>query len=147
MDCLDKTFEELSAQRADRTVESIRSEYRRAMLEPDGAAVALPVVRHVQEGELIKFVQQRPDGLEIESVIIPMWRGNSRWTTLCVSSQVGCAMGCTFCETAQLGLLTNLSAAQIVGQVIAARTHFEAEVRNVVFMGMGEPFDNFDEVI
>src|SRR5262245_30979138 len=71
----------------------------------------LPVVRHVQDGELIKFIQRRDDGLEIESVIIPMWRGGSRWTTLCVSSQIGCAMGCTFCETAQLGLLRSLSAA------------------------------------
>jgi len=106
-----------------------------------------PVVRHVRDGELIKFIQRRPDGLEIESVIIPMRRGDLRWTSLCVSSQVGCAMGCTFCETAQLGLLKSLTAAEIVGQVVAARTVFDADVRNVVFMGMGEPFDNFDEVI
>jgi 23S rRNA (adenine2503-C2)-methyltransferase len=112
---------------------------------PDTAP--LPVTRHIRDGELIKFIQTRSDSLEIESVIIPMWRGDSRWTTLCVSSQIGCAMGCTFCETAQLGLLKSLPADQIVGQIVAARKHFDADVRNVVFMGMGEPFDNFDEVI
>jgi len=105
------------------------------------------VTRFVRDGDLVKFVQRTPDGLETESVIIPMWRKTRRWTSLCVSSQVGCAMGCTFCETAQVGRLRNLSAAEIVGQVVAARKHFAAEVSNVVFMGMGEPFDNFDEVI
>ena len=107
----------------------------------------LPVVREQRDGELIKFVQRRPDGLETESVIIPMAGHGRTWKTLCVSSQVGCAMGCTFCETAQLGKLAQLSAAEIVGQVVAARRHFAADIRNVVFMGMGEPFDNFDEVI
>ncbi|MEK6643719.1 MAG: 23S rRNA (adenine(2503)-C(2))-methyltransferase RlmN [Planctomycetota bacterium] len=108
---------------------------------------AYPVSRHVQEGDLTKFIQRAPDGLEIESVIIPMWKKQSRWTTLCVSSQVGCAMGCTFCETAQLGKLRSLSAAEIVGQIVAARSDFSAKIDNVVFMGMGEPFDNFDEVV
>jgi 23S rRNA (adenine2503-C2)-methyltransferase len=107
----------------------------------------LPVTRHSRDGELIKFIQQRPDGLETESVIIPMQRGDLSWTSLCVSSQVGCAMGCTFCETAQMGLLKNLSAEEIVGQVLAARRQFGADVRNVVFMGMGEPMDNLDEVL
>lgn len=106
-----------------------------------------PVVREHREGELVKFVLRLPSGLETESVIIPM-RGRERsWTTLCVSSQVGCAMGCTFCETARMGRLAQLSAGQIVAQVVAARRFFNADVRNVVFMGMGEPFDNFDAVI
>lgn len=106
-----------------------------------------PVTRRLREGDLTKFIQRAPDGFETESVIIPMWRKESRWTTLCVSSQIGCAMGCTFCETAQLGKLRNLSAAEIVGQLVAARCQFETKIDNVVFMGMGEPFDNFDEVI
>jgi len=104
-------------------------------------------MRSNRDGDTVKFILQTPEGLESESVIIPMWRGRSRWTSLCVSSQVGCAMGCTFCETAQLGLLKNLSAAEIVAQLVVARRHFGADVRNVVFMGMGEPFDNFDNVI
>ena len=95
------------------------------------------------EGELTKFVTRLGDGLEIESVVIPMYKR----LTVCVSSQVGCRMGCTFCETAQLGLQRNLTVAEIVGQVITARKRFGREVRNVVFMGMGEPFDNFENLI
>lgn len=106
-----------------------------------------PVVRRIHDGALTKFVQQMADGLETESVVIPMGGGDRTWKTLCVSSQVGCGRGCTFCETAQLGLVRQLSASEIVGQVVAARRFLAADVRNVVFMGMGEPFDNFDAVI
>jgi 23S rRNA (adenine2503-C2)-methyltransferase len=112
----------------------------------DGTNHHYLIVDSRQEGRLIKFIQRTPDGLEIESVLIPMRRAARTWTTLCVSSQIGCAMGCTFCQTAQLGLLKNLTAAEIVGQVVAARAAFGAKIDNVVFMGMGEPFDNFDNV-
>lgn len=101
------------------------------------------VVKQETEEELTKFVTRLGDGLEIESVIIPMFTHN----TLCVSSQVGCRMGCRFCETAKLGLIRNLRAFEIVGQVHTARTVFHKEIRNIVFMGMGEPLDNFDNVI
>jgi 23S rRNA (adenine2503-C2)-methyltransferase len=67
--------------------------------------------------------------------------------TLCVSSQVGCAMGCTFCETAQMGLLRSLTADEIVGQWFAATHTLGVRPRNLVFMGMGEPLDNLDNVI
>jgi len=106
-----------------------------------------PVVRHHRDGELIKFIQRTPDDLEIESVIVPMRRQTRRWKSLCVSSQIGCARGCEFCETAKMGLLRQLSPAEIVGQVVAARREFAADIRNVVFMGMGEPMDNLDAVI
>ncbi|HVP13701.1 MAG TPA: 23S rRNA (adenine(2503)-C(2))-methyltransferase RlmN [Phycisphaerae bacterium] len=106
-----------------------------------------PVVRHQRDGELIKFVQGTADGLEIESVIVPMRRAGRKWQSLCVSSQIGCARGCAFCETARLGFLRQLSAGEIVGQIVAARREFQAEIRNVVFMGMGEPFDNFEAVV
>src|SRR5262249_45643052 len=66
--------------------------------------------------------------------------------TLCVSSQVGCRMGCTFCETGRMGLKRHLTASEIVAQVFTARFLLKFPIRNVVFMGMGEPFDNFDEV-
>ncbi|MFH1417228.1 MAG: 23S rRNA (adenine(2503)-C(2))-methyltransferase RlmN [Planctomycetota bacterium] len=110
-------------------------------------AAVHPVARHNREGELVKFVQQTTDGYEIESVIVPMRRRGKSWRSLCVSSQIGCARGCVFCETARLGLRRQLSASEIVGQVVAARRIFDADIRNVVFMGMGEPFDNLDEVI
>jgi 23S rRNA (adenine2503-C2)-methyltransferase len=101
---------------------------------------------------------------ETESVIIPMisYRG-SNWHTLCVSTQVGCRMGCTFCETARMGLLHNLTPGEIVRQRLVARairlesppamppTHqqnyFDDGIQNIVFMGMGEPLDNFDNVV
>ncbi len=79
--------------------------------------------------------------LEIESVIIPMRGRHSTTHTLCMSSQVGCAMGCTFCETAQMGLVRPLAPAEIVAQWWAATHHLKHTIRNVVFMGMGEPLD------
>ena len=83
------------------------------------------------------------DGLCIESVIIPM----SSYSTVCISSQVGCKMGCAFCETGNNGFYRNLNTEEIIGQIHTARFHFGYEIRNVVFMGMGEPLDNFDNVI
>lgn len=113
--------------------------------EPTGGF--LPVSRHAADGDVVKFCQRTPDGYEIESVIIPMGARDKTWRTLCVSSQIGCKRGCTFCQTAQMGLLRNLSADEILGQVRAARDALGANVRNVVFMGMGEPMDNLDNVI
>jgi len=86
--------------------------------------------------------------LDIESVVIPMvGRTGTRTHTLCVSSQVGCAMGCGFCETAQMGLIRSLTAEEIVGQWWAATHTLGKTIDNIVFMGMGEPLDNIDEVI
>ena len=74
--------------------------------------------------------------------------GDHARATLCVSSQVGCAMNCQFCLTAKMGLLRNLSAAEIVEQVVIARRQFPGTwISNVVFMGMGEPLHNLDNVI
>jgi len=88
-----------------------------------------------------KLLLRLADGERIESVIIP---GAGR-VTLCISSQAGCAMGCSFCATALMGLRRNLSAAEILGQVIAARRELEADeaLTNFVFMGMGEPLANY----
>lgn len=87
------------------------------------------------------------DGLVIETVVIPCDRGR---TTVCVSSQVGCAMNCQFCYTGRMGLKRNLTAAEIVEQAVFARRLFSDEVgsiTNVVFMGMGEPLQNIDNVL
>jgi len=120
----------------------------------DGCHLALPepgVASEHVEGLVRKFVLRWGDGLETESVLIPMLRGGpnaARHTfSLCVSSQVGCAMGCRFCETAQMGLLRNLTVEEIVGQWFAARHRFGTPVKNIVFMGMGEPMDNLDAVL
>ena len=152
MDVLGLTFDEIAAARAARPHElkPLRAAYRRLMFgEPaDGPLQAdvLPIARRIEAGELTKFVQRTHDGLEIEAVLVPMRRRGEAWKTLCVSSQIGCARGCLFCETAQLGFLRNLAPGEIVGQVVAAQRAFGGRVRNVVFMGMGEPFDNFDNV-
>ncbi|MBU1168036.1 MAG: 23S rRNA (adenine(2503)-C(2))-methyltransferase RlmN [Proteobacteria bacterium] len=100
------------------------------------------VSRCVSENSTIKFLCRFKDSLESESVIIPMQRHN----TLCISSQIGCKMGCRFCETGNMGFKRHLSASEIVGQVFAARFILKKEIRNLVFMGMGEPFDNFEQV-
>lgn len=97
----------------------------------------------VEDGEVVKFATRLSDGCVVESVIIPT---PSR-TTLCVSSQVGCRMGCRFCVTGSLGFMRNLTAAEIVWQVWAARFRFGHPIDNVVFMGMGEPMDNLDAVL
>ncbi len=108
------------------------------------------VVRVIEEpGEegaraTMKAVLRARDGLELECVRIPMGRG---WSTLCVSSQVGCRLACAFCETGKMGLLRDLSAAEIVGQLVVARAVLGWEIRNIVFMGMGEPLDNADQVL
>jgi 23S rRNA (adenine2503-C2)-methyltransferase len=107
-------------------------------------ALQLPrVVRTLSEesetGTTAKAVLALADGLECECVLLPMGRGRH---TLCVSSQVGCKMGCRFCETARMGLLRHMSAAEIVSQLLVARHQLQWEFRNVVFMGMGEALDN-----
>lgn len=83
-------------------------------------------------------------GNRVETVFIP----DAERSTLCVSSQVGCALDCTFCSTAQQGFNRNLTAAEIVAQVwIAMREEGERILTNVVLMGMGEPLTNFDNVV
>jgi 23S rRNA (adenine2503-C2)-methyltransferase len=73
-------------------------------------------------------------------------RAKERWT-VCLSSQVGCARGCVFCETGRLGLIRNLTAAEMVAQYALAARHLDLAPRNVVFMGMGEPLDNLESVL
>ncbi|MBS0648713.1 MAG: 23S rRNA (adenine(2503)-C(2))-methyltransferase RlmN [Verrucomicrobia bacterium] len=102
-----------------------------------------PVVSEQRDGSTVKFLLKMSDGLETESVLIPMQAG----VTLCISSQVGCRMGCTFCETGRMGLLRSLSVAEIISQVFVARFVVNSPVRNIVFMGMGEPFDNYENVM
>jgi len=90
-----------------------------------------------------KWVIELDSGNRIESVFIPEeGRG-----TLCISSQVGCALDCRFCSTAQQGFNRNLSSAEIIGQLAVAQHKLAKKVTNVVMMGMGEPLINFDAVM
>lgn len=101
-------------------------------------------------GRTIKWLFRARDGIAIEAVLM----GYPRRTTLCISSQAGCAMGCTFCATGQFGFDRHLEAGEILAQVAYASAHLAASpiegspdrVTNVVFMGMGEPLANYDNV-
>ncbi len=97
-----------------------------------------------------KWIMRMAEGNSIETVLIP----DGDRATLCVSSQVGCSLDCTFCSTGKRGFNRNLSAAEIIGQVWAALRTFmpydrtrEKPITNVVLMGMGEPLLNFDNVV
>lgn len=142
---------------------AVKSEYGRLMRSDGGFALAGLRWQAAADG-VVKFGLPVAGGalpLESESVIIPMrGYGGRRWYTLCVSSQVGCRMGCVFCRTGSMGLLHNLTASEIVSQWLAARELIRAagafagpvdglsgSLRNIVFMGMGEPLDNFDGVV
>lgn len=106
----------------------------------------------------IKYLFELLDGMKIESVLLPMKKElidengkiikHARYT-ICVSSQVGCKSGCSFCLTAKGGLKRNLSAGEIVGQILWIKKHnnipYERRV-NIVYMGMGEPLDNLKNV-
>lgn len=92
-----------------------------------------------------KLLYRLEDGRSVESVLMPM----EKRFTMCISSQVGCTLDCTFCQTAQMGFVRNLAAWEIVGQVLPLwRRIRERRIRkNIVFMGMGEPLHNPDAVI
>jgi 23S rRNA (adenine2503-C2)-methyltransferase len=83
----------------------------------------------------------------IESILMPEKERN----TLCISSQIGCRMGCKFCVTGKIGFKRNLTAAEIVGQVVTVKEYLrgigEGRITNIVFMGMGEPIDNLENVL
>jgi len=109
-------------------------------------------VKLVQESAdgSVKILVQFQDGHEVESVIIDHTKrkdnNESGRLTLCVSSQVGCAMKCTFCATGTLGLSGNLLAGEILEQLWHAR-QIRPGISNIVFMGMGEPLENYDNVV
>ncbi len=98
-----------------------------------------------------KFLSRLQDGHLVESVIIPAAQGQggeqSGRLTLCVSSQVGCAFGCRFCASGLLGFTRNLSAAEILAQILLAEEISGHRMDNLVFMGMGEPLANIDNLL
>ncbi len=96
----------------------------------------------------VKFLLRLADGEHIETVLIP----EREHYTLCMSTQVGCAMACTFCSTGTMGFTRNLTHGEILGQILAARDHIAnaglpMTMRNIVFMGMGEPTQNLDTLL
>jgi 23S rRNA (adenine2503-C2)-methyltransferase len=132
-------------------IQGLNREFR-AVLEKHadfGPVLVLQGIHHARDGtrKLVFLVEEF--GAQIETVLIP---GPRNRVTVCVSSQIGCAMNCQFCYTAKMGLKGNLSTAHIVEQLVVAARMCSQElglglVTNVVFMGMGEPFQNIDNVV
>lgn len=91
----------------------------------------------------IKYLFRLLDGHKVESVLMKYKFGYS----VCVSNQIGCKMGCTFCASAKIGFVRNLTPGEIVGQILKIQEHSGEKVSNIVFMGIGEPFDNYDNVL
>lgn len=116
--------------------------------EISGPAVEVAVLSRSTDGTR-KFALRLGDGELVESVLIP----DRHRLTLCVSSQVGCAMACRFCSTARLGLRRQLRVEEIIGQVLLARVEVAREpfggngLTNLVFMGMGEPLHNLSNLL
>ena len=111
----------------------------------------LPAVEGVVEeagpfGTTAKALLRLEDGQRVECVRIPVARrvAEPGPATLCVSSQVGCRMGCVFCESGRRGFVRDLRSEEIVGQYAAARLSLGWDIGQIVFMGMGEPLDNFE---
>src|SRR6185295_10496755 len=112
-----------------------------------GQTTRLEVVERVrsQVDPFVKYLFRAGDGQVFEAVRIPLER--PRWS-VCVSSQVGCALACAFCETGRLGFTRNLEAWEIVEQVMAVRREAtDRPVTGVVFQGQGEPFQNYEHVM
>ena len=120
----------------------------RERLKEEGVAWPIEVVSaHESADRTKKLVVGMPDGERVETVLIPQL-GDERIVTQCISSQVGCAMGCVFCASGVAGLKRQMTDAEIVAQVLLGRRELgpDQRIRNVVFMGMGEPLHNYEAV-
>jgi 23S rRNA (adenine2503-C2)-methyltransferase len=120
---------------------NVSKEFRQTLEERAVISNLVPEVVEASADGTKKYLFRLADGSAVESVLIPDEGRN----TLCISSQVGCAMGCSFCLTGTFGLSRNLTTAEIVNQVCAVKR--DEPVRNIVFMGMGEPLANLAAVI
>jgi 23S rRNA (adenine2503-C2)-methyltransferase len=126
----------------------------RELLKNKYPTVLPKIVRENQskDGTTAKLLLDFGSGILIELVIMLYERQNSRNRhTLCISTQAGCAMGCAFCATGLSGLARNLTAGEIVAQVLVGKLwlnrHDKGEVTNLVYMGMGEPLANYENVM
>jgi 23S rRNA (adenine2503-C2)-methyltransferase len=123
------------------------SKEARALLDEHFEILPLEVAarHHSAMDGSTKYLFRLADGRSIESVLMPQ----RNRTTLCISSQVGCAMGCRFCRTAEMKLVRNLTQGEILGQILGVQAELAPgeKISNIVMMGMGEPFHNYDTVI
>ena len=101
------------------------------------------VKKEVSKDKTVKFLYELEDGNTIESVLMDYKHGRS----ICISTQVGCNMGCTFCASTVGGKVRDLQAGEILDQVILTAKYENVRISNIVLMGIGEPLDNYDNVI
>lgn len=107
--------------------------------------IAAPQIERRQEAKdgTVKYLLRMADGNCIETVVMRYHYGN----TVCVSTQVGCRMGCRFCASTQAGRVRNLEAGEICSEIYTAQKDIGERISHIVLMGIGEPLDNFDEVM
>lgn len=117
----------------------------REKLETECSITSFEVERKLvsQLDGTVKYLYRLPDGEHVESVLMRYEHGIS----LCISSQVGCRMGCAFCASTKAGFVRNLTASEILEQVYAAGRDTGERISNIVLMGIGEPLDNFEQVM
>lgn len=114
---------------------------RQSLSESYEVGIVKPLKEALSEDGTIKYLYQYGENAFVESVLIP----DKKRLTLCVSTQVGCKMNCSFCSTGKQRFLRNLDAGEIIN-FLRSIDEFD-EVSNIVYMGMGEPFDNYDEIV
>ncbi len=114
-------------------------------LEQDAHITTLHVYKRFrsQIDETVKYLFELEDGNIIETVAMKYHHGYS----ICISCQVGCRMGCSFCQSTKNGLIRSLTAGEILDQILQVQLDLGIRITNVVMMGIGEPLDNFDEVV
>lgn len=116
----------------------------RARLETEAVLYRSRIVTAAKSSDdAAKFLLELEDGMAVEAVLLPY----EERVSVCVSTQVGCAAGCTFCATALGGLARNLTAGEIVDEVLTLAKESPRRITHVVYMGMGEPLLNYDEVL
>lgn len=113
------------------------------VLKKDFSIEQLKMIKKESDVDVNKYLFLLDDGECIESVLMKHDYGNS----ICISSQVGCNMGCTFCESGRVKRVRNLTTSEMVRQVLAVEKDLEMRISHVVIMGIGEPFDNYDNVM
>ncbi len=129
-----RTFAEMS---------NLPASLREWLAERCDIAWAEPERKRVSTDGTVKYLFRLNDGEYVETVLMHYRHG----TSICISTQVGCKMGCTFCATGKSGFSRNLSASEILSQIQSASLDAGERVSNVVLMGMGEPLDNYENVL
>lgn len=114
-----------------------------ATLEADFSIPSISIKKIERDQDVSKYLFSLKDGEKIEAVLMNHHYGNS----LCISTQVGCNMGCKFCESGRLKKVRNLETAEMVEQILKVEQEEQVRISHVVVMGIGEPFDNYDNLV